>query len=58
MGILVFPVKHFLVIMHSLLDRIIYRVVQLNFITQEIVVFYMLFDRYISIFIITSLKQH
>ena len=34
-----------------------YRVVQLNF-TPEIEVFYMLFDRYLSIFSLTSLKQH
>ena len=35
----------------------VYRVVQLNF-TPEIKVFYMLLERDLSIFIMTSLKQH
>ena len=35
----------------------LYRVVQLNF-TPEIEVFYMLFERSLSIFNMTSLKQH
>ena len=34
-----------------------YRVLQMNF-TPEIEVFYRLFDRYLSIFSMTSLKQH
>ena len=38
------------------LNRSLYRVVQLNF-TPEIEVFYVLFDRSLSIFSMTSLKQ-
>merc|ERR1712037_472201 len=50
---------------HDLWDRVVgnatwkamYRMVQQNF-TPEIEVFYMLFDRSLSIFSMTSLKQH
>ena len=37
--------------------ELMYRVVRLNF-TPEIKVFYMLLDRYLPIFTMTSLKQH
>ena len=39
------------------LSQSYYRVVQLN-LTPEIELFYMLFQRYLSIFSVTSLKQH